>query len=258
MRIPHPPSTSSPLSSTERIDARSSSATAGRASAGRPSGSSRTAWTSAPSPTGAHRAPVRTGARGGVPAGAGRPREAVPGVERVRALAQRLEPRRRIDEVVDVAGRSAEVLGGEPDPGVAREHARAVAESRGVGRRTVVEPGVDHRARELRVVRPRPAVEVVGADGHPHVVDDAHLRVHVDRACPRCSRGRTPRRVRGRPRAARRARAHGRCGSRHRRPRRRDPGSGGPRPRSGARDCAPALRAAPRWRPSDHRYWSSR
>ena len=41
--------------------------------------------------------------------------------------------------------------------------------------------GVEHRARHLGVVGPRTAVEVVGADLEPDVVDDADLGVHVDR-----------------------------------------------------------------------------
>src|SRR4051794_32733812 len=40
---------------------------------------------------------------------------------------------------------------------------------------------VHHRAGELRVVRPRPTVEVVGAARHPGVVDDADLRVDIHR-----------------------------------------------------------------------------
>ena len=75
---------------------------------------------------------------------------------------------------------------------------------------------IDHAAADLGVVGPRATVEVVGADGHPHVVDDAHLRVHVDRGAL------VVREVEDRdPIAAGLARAHarraiGRNGSRHR------------------------------------------
>src|SRR4051794_17843705 len=48
--------------------------------------------------------------------------EAVPGVERVRALAERVEPRGGVDEVVDVVGCPTEVLGGEAHARLAREH----------------------------------------------------------------------------------------------------------------------------------------
>ena len=63
------------------------------------------------------------------------------------------------------------MLGGEPDP---RRRPRASA----VARRRA---GLDDGAGDLGVVTPRPPVEVVGADGEPLVVDDADLRVHVDR-----------------------------------------------------------------------------
>ena len=52
------------------------------------------------------------------------------------------------------------------------------AGSRGSRSSSVV---VEDRAGQLGVVGPRAAVHVVGADHHPHVVDDADLGVHVDR-----------------------------------------------------------------------------
>ena len=185
--------------------------------------------------------------------------ETVPGVERVRALAQRLEPRRR-----DRPGRrrrrardrGARPRGGSGCRGPARARRRRVRRDRSARRSS--RRLVDHRARQLGVVRPRPAVEVVGADGQPDVVDDAHLGVHVDRACPRGSRGRTPRPGRDRRRAARRARARARCGSPRPRSRRRDRGSAGSRPRSAARGCGAAPSRSASVAASDQRYWSSR
>ena len=108
------------------------------------------------------------------------PVESVPGVERVRAVAHRLEPRRGIDEVVDVARIATEVLRRQADTRVARQHPGTVTQAGGIGRSPAVAPAVDHRARQLGVVRPRAAVEVVGARRHPDVVDDADLGVHVD------------------------------------------------------------------------------
>ena len=46
---------------------------------------------------------------------------------------------------------------------------------------TLVERRVDDCARQLGVVGPRAAVDVVGAGDHPYVVDDADLGVDVDR-----------------------------------------------------------------------------
>ena len=81
----------------------------------------------------------------------------------------------------EVVRGDAEVLAPQPQPELAGEPSRAVAQPAGIGRLAVVGFGVHHRARQLRVVRPRPQAHVVRADDGPHVVDDADLRVHVDR-----------------------------------------------------------------------------
>ena len=60
---------------------------------------------------------------------------------------------------------------------------RAVTHAGRIGGAAFVEGLVEDGARDLGVVGPRPAVEVVGADREPDVVDDADLGVHVDR-CP--------------------------------------------------------------------------
>jgi len=77
------------------------------------------------------------------------------------------------------------VLAPEAEPRVPCEPAGAVAETAGIGRAALVDDAIDHRARELGVVRPRSPVEIVGADDQQHVVDDAHLGVQVDRCAVR-------------------------------------------------------------------------
>ena len=93
----------------------------------------------------------------------------------------------------------------------------------------------------------------------PEVVDDAHLRVHVDRACPRRSRGRRPRpiaaglvqRVDARCSSADAARRTGDAAVGIRVPRDHDDD-----PQVGlASQCAAAVHRAA-W--NDQRYWSSR
>ena len=168
-----------------------------------------------PSPTGAHPARARPGARGGGPAGAARSRT---------GATRRARRRRRAARRTTTSGstRSSTSSGARPRCSAARRIRAVPRETagrrhrarRGPSRLALVEPGVDHRARELRVVGPRPAVEVVGADRHPHVVDRRTPSSGRRSGCLRRSRGRTPRPVRGRPRAARRARVRGRSGSR--------------------------------------------
>ena len=65
------------------------------------------------------------------------------------------------------------------------KHPRAVAEPGRVARLALVRRRVEHGAGQFAVVRPRSAVEVVRADHGPDVVDDDHLRVHVDRRARR-------------------------------------------------------------------------
>ena len=158
----------------------------------------------------------------------------------------------------------------ELEPELAGEAPRAVAQTGGVPRLTVVEAPVEDRGGELGVVRPRPSVEVVAPHGGPHVVDHADLGVDVDRGAvvvldvEDLRRGRRRRRARsagpwrgrgaraagrggrpGRGTAGRRRRGAGGAGgaARRRRPGRRRPTTGtGPRRRRGA-----GLDAAP-WR----------
>ncbi len=88
----------------------------------------------------------------------------VPPIELGCRVAQHREPLRPLRERAIVRVLQAEVLACKSNP-------------RLTGQRAV---GVDDRAADLGVVRPRATVEVVGADGHPMVVDDAHLRVDVN------------------------------------------------------------------------------
>ena len=76
---------------------------------------------------------------------------------------------------------AAQVLTRESETGRPRKDARAVAEARRIAGHPEVVLGADHGAGELGVVGPRSEVQVVGSHRHPHVVDDAHLGVHVDR-----------------------------------------------------------------------------
>src|SRR5204863_10022804 len=108
------------------------------------------------------------------------PTEGAPLVEGCRAASHRVEAQHGIDEVVVVALVTAEVLAPHPQTARAGQPSRTVAAAGGIFGLATVEGGVDERARKLGVMGPRPAVQVVGADVHPDVVDDAHLRVHVD------------------------------------------------------------------------------
>jgi len=51
----------------------------------------------------------------------------------------------------------------------------------GIDRRPLIALGVEHGARDLRVMRPGAPVQVVRPDGHPHIVDHTELPVDVDR-----------------------------------------------------------------------------
>src|SRR5919202_3260193 len=120
---------------------------------------------------------VRDGPAGRPLAGA----VAVPGLERGGLPAPPLEPHPRIDQVGVVAGRAAKVLAPQPQAQLPGEHPGAVAEPGRVARLPRIAGRVEHRGGQLGVVGPRPAVEVVGADRGPDVVDHAHLGVDVDR-----------------------------------------------------------------------------
>ncbi len=120
---------------------------------------------------------------------AGRARSAssglVPLVEGGCGFRQGHEAVRRLEEVGVVPVDALEVFAPEAESRVAREAAGTVAEPTGVGWVALVDVAVDYRARDLGVVRPRAAVEVVGADYQEQVVDDAHLCVDVDRCSVR-------------------------------------------------------------------------
>ena len=105
------------------------------------------------------------------------PPDGVPVVQRAGGLAPQ---RRGVVEVLEpwVVGREPEVLAPERAAELAGEEpGRGV-----VGVSEAVDGGgVEDGAGQLAVGGPGPAVEVVGADGEPDVVDDADLGVDVDR-----------------------------------------------------------------------------
>src|SRR6478736_566218 len=86
-----------------------------------------------------------------------------PGIECTGGLAQGVEPSGRIAERIVGRILVVEMLASEAQTSLAGQ--------------APVE--VDHAAADLGVVGPRAPVEVVGPDGHPRVVDDADLRVHI-------------------------------------------------------------------------------
>src|SRR5262249_27843343 len=94
-------------------------------------------------------------------------RRGVPCIQGPGALAVRGEERAHVVQVGVVPLGAVEVLPGQAQSQRPAERGTAV--------------GVHHRAGDLRVVSPRPDVEVVRADAGPYVVDDTHLRVYVDR-----------------------------------------------------------------------------
>ena len=166
--------------------------------------------------------------------------------------AQDLDRRDGVDEVVVVAVVAPEVLAPQPQPGVAGEHPGPVAEAAGVARLALV--AVARRSRRSdsseSFVHER-QVEVVAADHHPDVVDDADLGVHVDRPARRRLE------VEDRhPVAAGRAqharwRAAGRCGRAGRTAGRPGRGTGARRRRGAARGSARSgRRGARRPRPT--------
>src|SRR5689334_3182843 len=96
----------------------------------------------------------------------------VPLVERGGGRTKRGEARRRIDEVVVVLVLAPEVLSPESEAGVPCDPPSGLGSSGRMPGSALVDLGVEHRAGELRVVGPGTAVEVVGADLEPDVVDD--------------------------------------------------------------------------------------
>jgi hypothetical protein len=84
---------------------------------------------------------------------------------------------RSADPLVPERGRVVDVV----QPGVVLGQAEVLRPQRRTQPTVQLAVGVDDRAGELGVVAPRAEVEVVGADGHPLVVDDADLGVDVDR-----------------------------------------------------------------------------
>ena len=105
----------------------------------------------------------------------------MPGLELIRFATKHLESLLGIDEVRVVAVAPSEVLPPKPKPGFTRKHSRTVAEPGGICGHTKIAGVIENGTRELAVVRPGAAVDVVGSDSHPNIVDDAHLCVDVDR-----------------------------------------------------------------------------
>ena len=103
----------------------------------------------------------------------------VPRIEFIRRPPSPFERLGRIDEPRAVG--IAQVFAHQGQAQIAREDARTVAQTRRVGQFAEVAVAVEDRARQLGIVRPRPAVQVVRSHGRPRVVDDHGFRVHVDR-----------------------------------------------------------------------------
>ena len=72
------------------------------------------------------------------------------------------------------------MLGPESQTEITRELAAPITEAPRINRRSVVELGVEHGTGHLRIVRPRAAIQVVGTDTRPDVVDDTDLGMDVD------------------------------------------------------------------------------
>src|SRR5664279_2207823 len=105
----------------------------------------------------------------------------MPGVEPIGGRRHRLKELPRIDKVTVISVLTAEMFASQGEAQVTCQHARAVAEACRVARVPLVTLLVNHCTAQFRVMGPRSAIDVVTANAHPHVVDDADLRVHVDR-----------------------------------------------------------------------------
>jgi predicted RNA-binding protein associated with RNAse of E/G family len=104
----------------------------------------------------------------------------VPHIECGCCTTPRLERHGGVKEIRNVAFIATQVLAPQAQARLTWQDASAIAEAGGVEGLTIVEPGVEHCAREFRIVCPRPTVQVVRADFQPHIVDHTDLRVHVD------------------------------------------------------------------------------
>src|SRR5205823_6732953 len=113
--------------------------------------------------------PGRTGA---TPAGI------VPGVQCLRGLDPQLEA---ADRVVESIVGHAEMLGPQAEAKLPSESARTISSPGRIRRFAFVRLLVQDRDRQLRIVRPRSEVHVVGPDDGDHIVDDDDLRMYVDR-----------------------------------------------------------------------------
>jgi hypothetical protein len=90
----------------------------------------------------------------------------------------------RVEQVLIDGGLAVEVFPGQLEPQFAGEYACPVTEPIQYPWFALVEPVVDDRAGQFRVVGPGTEVDVVRADRGPQVVHDACLCVNVNR-CPR-------------------------------------------------------------------------
>jgi hypothetical protein len=115
---------------------------------------------------------ARTGPAGGVP-----------GAQRLGRLGDGLHGGGRIDQVavLGAVGRPIQVLAQQTQPQIPGEDPGAVAKPGRIGRLSRIARLIEYGAGELTVVCPRTTVEVVAAHAGPYIVDDAHLRVYVDR-----------------------------------------------------------------------------
>src|SRR6187200_2760063 len=103
----------------------------------------------------------------------------VPRIERPRGLSPSIERLERIQQSFVLL--RAEMLAGELQAKRSSEPTRALSPAAGVQRFAVIAILIEDRDRELRIVRPRTPVHIVGADQGHLVVDHDDLRVDVDR-----------------------------------------------------------------------------
>ena len=103
----------------------------------------------------------------------------MPGVERSGGLLPSVESLERVYQALVLLG--VEVLASQLQPKRSREPTRAFSPAARIERFAIVAILVEHRDRQLRVVRPRAPIHVVRTDQGDLVVDHDDLRVYVDR-----------------------------------------------------------------------------